>query len=146
MDEIYRKRRESLALALESGAYNQACGALRRTDESGYCCLGVAEDVRMHEDSTAEKWGPNGGILCADGYQHAVLTQITAQWYGWEQNPKVCSKQQVLDLFGETLDEIQSSRLELFTLNESINMIQLNDTFNLSFVQIAKIIREFNLE
>lgn len=87
-------RRAQLVEALRSGRYAQATEALRTV--TGYCCLGVAEDVRgttwvdanaafADEPGYVPAWClplPPSDDPDDPSHEYSVLTPATAAWYG----------------------------------------------------------------
>lgn len=108
--------------ALRSGKYEQATGALR-TDEGGFCCLGVLCD--LHRKSKKKGINPSWDgeeYLGSAGLPH----QEVVDWAGLgNTNP---------DVSLEKLDE------EGNTKTVKTNLTELNDDLDKNFCEIADII------
>lgn len=104
VSEVNRARVEALCLALESGEYPQASGALRKLamvgtatvgdtelvapEVMGYCCLGVGCLV-------AEKAVPNimapqrGAVGIIDPWRKGTLPEEVREWFGFDSSDPV---------------------------------------------------------
>lgn len=124
--------------ALRSGRYAQGHTRLRTRDD-GYCCLGVAEDLR------GARWGyldpdqnwhdePNDQtypVVITDdaiGYEAAILTVEGARWLGLDTDPVVA--------FRDPNPTFTPRPYRVASLAE------LNDTLKLSFAEIASVIAD----
>lgn len=141
--------------ALRSGEYKQSIGSLcqnEMTEEgvqyTGYCCLGVAEMLRLDDDQ------PKGGL------PHAEL----AEWLGisldadalpspdeWDLRiavPSTITADQLRDLLddGGVLNENYRKLLHnIQHTHQGISATSLNDQYLLSFKQIANLIERFGI-
>jgi len=110
--------------ALRSGEFEQAHGALRKVSdggESGYCCLGVAEEVARGK----EAWSPSryggdawGIHLSDDRFEVSGLTPET--------QGKLC----LVDADGSYTD----------SAGQADSLVRANDHHMLNFEEIAEII------
>lgn len=104
--EVQLDNRKKWADALESGVYSQAKSRLRTS--TGYCCLGVAEDVR------GVTWSPNElGFSVGTTNERNVLTTEACAFYGLSfEDPIVIYEDRAIcltelnDSLGYTLPEI----------------------------------------
>lgn len=131
--------RAAWVAALRSGDYAQARGALRVDD--GYCCLGVAEDVRgrrwlTHEEFSAEYdvdpdvFDDATHVSCdADGGDSATttLSEGTRAWLGLlVDNPDVCYRG-------------RDDGDEPYVVS---SLVDLNDDERLTFAEIADVVAD----
>lgn len=141
--------------ALRSGYYQQSTGSLcqsEKTEEgteyTGYCCLGVAEVLRLMDPN------PMGGL------PHAEL----AEWLGIELDPDALDSPDEWDLRIAVPSTITADQLrdllddgDVLTANyqkllhniqhthQGITATSLNDEYLLSFKQIANLIEQFGI-
>lgn len=117
----------ALKLPAEAGGYKQTKGRLR--DDDGFCCLGVAEDVRK-----VGFWcnvGDKYNLVSADQY-YLAGADLSAGGLKW------------LGFAGEDVGEdiyIGYGTREGGTL--TFSFIDMNDAYGLTFTQIADVIWYF---
>jgi len=113
------KVKEKWLKALRSGEYKQTKGQLK--DEKGYCCLGVL--CELHRKTVKQKgckWNLYNSYLGTG----SILPEKVMKWAGME---------------------TESGRLPKRIERKSKyahNLIDLNDTLNFSFKQIAQVIEK----
>lgn len=104
--------------ALESGRYQQTTGTLAQYEKDGsvgYCCLGVACDV--FKDRLGLEVDTNGNRITFD---HTLASLPVA----------------VAKFLGLSVTEVFWNKQERY-----VQLAQLNDTYNLTFQEIAAILR-----
>ncbi len=108
--------RELVAIALESGDYDQGQEMLHCTVDNTYCCLGVATCIYMNnEDHDINiETSPVYSYTCYDGVSDYLLGEVR-EWLGFA-----------------TVDAVYKTS----------SLPDDNDTEGLSFKQIAKLFRE----
>lgn len=110
--------------ALESGRYRQITGSLAMTSIStndiGYCCLGVACDV--FKDRLGLEVGEDRGEISFDGNI-------------------ACLPEEVHNFLG-----LPDTEVHWEEMNRFVHVTQLNDVYELTFPEIAAIIRANFLE
>ena len=115
---------EKWVTALESGKYNQTNNRLRFNDE--YCCLGVACDLFDNE-----RWDEEERYIRTntDGATEMMMTQDVVNAFRFRSNSGMLTMPQVVyDDDGVSLGNAQS-------------LVDLNDTFEWSFDEIAEFVR-----
>jgi hypothetical protein len=116
--------------ALESGEYRQGRGSLRTYDDK-YCCLGVACDLLVQKDVLPEwELHPAGDVYISDGMA-ASLSDEACEYIGFEDYGGIPSS------FGVLPKPVKVSYTRTV-----YDLVQANDTFELSFKEIARILRE----
>lgn len=113
---------------LESGAYVQGTGTLRKADDS-YCCLGVACDI-----SGQGEWLRSGSVegkgvwkyVTQEGYSSSDLPKKVVDWFGLKGGADYFWDLASLPLPGE---------------GQFMTGVRMNDSQNASFADIAKAIR-----
>lgn len=93
---LIRKRRDALLAAWRSGEYAQTQGMLK--NNQGFCCLGVAEDVRgavftkpAHDpgDHVVEDYFIIELEPSSSSFESAILTDAAVEYYGFD-GPNPC--------------------------------------------------------
>lgn len=155
-----REHIEQLCVALESGRYKQARGALKNV--LGNCCLGVACDVKdptrwyKREGSSIFAYLDDGveAVTCNDvdedeeivGGALAYMTHDVAAWYGFSDVDPTVSVQChcTRDSEGELGQVAHDRSCDDCggTGKTSMLLTELNDEWRLSFKQIAKALRD----
>lgn len=122
--------RAAWVAALRSGDYAQTNRVLRRDD--GYCCLGVAEDVRgaawreLPPDELADLDGNATHVLddpTLEDWQYLVMTDAGRRWYGLASGNPYVAYRAGPDVGWETLQ-----------------LSELNDDRGLSLAAIADVL------
>lgn len=152
-DEI-RQRRIKWADKCEALGDKQAHMQLRSPRGDAFCCLGVAEQLRMDTcgmDSWIVSASGMYGILVTTKQNYdstykytesSTLTPDTMKWLGFDTtNPIAATAKDVIDILGDELDQIQRNWLTNEQWPSGISFATLNDDLKLTLPQIAKIIR-----
>lgn len=125
--------RAAWVAALESGRYRQGRCVLRATDD-GFCCLGVAEDVR--------------GATWRDAYaSHVGQSGHRPSWYLRERDDDY-AEQSLLTMPGRrwlgvrTGNPVVVYRPPGGARYYPTGLVQLNDDFRLTLAEIAAVVRD----
>lgn len=116
--------------ALRSGKYKQTRDVLH--DSEGFCCLGVLCDV-LNEDVQGQwRWGENGqDFLVAGGASSTDLPFPIVEKYGLKTS----------EVTFHVTDEMRAKLpTKLAHAPSILTFIRLNDTYNLTFDEIADLI------
>lgn len=141
--------------ALRSGYYTQSTGSLcvreitlEGVPYTGYCCLGVAESLRLMDPE------PKGGLPHTELAEwlgvslHPAYADAPDEWDLRIAIPSTLTYEQLVDLledwevltpnYRKLLDNIQHS-------HQGITATSLNDEYRLSFDQIANLLERFGV-
>lgn len=146
MDEQILAHRRAWADACDT--YPQTHGRLRKSE--GFCCLGVAEDIRLKSLGIEDGWKTtsDGDGKCfgigTTAPETAVLTPAGSEWLGYDANAndEGCTKSKLLELFPELIDHLSMRGFADFSI---ISFVEMNDDLNLTLPQIAQVIRAYHL-
>jgi hypothetical protein len=164
LDLVHQQRIEALCVALESGQYKQARGALKNA--LGNCCLGVACDVRdparwytrdghsiwaYLDDGVSEiEWSAQDEVEVISGGTIAYLTDGVVAWYGFpDTNPTVSTEcvctQDSESVLGQVAPDPRCD--DCNGVGEMRMLLtELNDEWHFNFKQIAQAIRRTFLQ
>lgn len=140
--------------ALRSGDYRQATGALRIRD--GYCCLGVAEDVR---GATWTDVPADDGVRAThvgthqlyddevDGAEGSALTSACARWLGLRSINPFVSVKVPLKSDDEDVEEFVVDRDAVNwddppEVWRNVTLAELNDEHKFTFREIARVVED----
>lgn len=152
LDITEEVRARRIAWADACDAYKQCFNSLH--DTNGFCCLGVAEDLRIKSNPSVSwelfsesefRYRPS------DERNTSVLSAKARQQLGYESNSPIAGTlEDVFYLLRDDLtpdqildfDEIRNRFEDNKTL---LSFIDLNDSIGLTLAQIAKVIRAFHI-
>lgn len=126
---------------LESDEYEQTTGELK--NDEGYCCLGVLCEVAV-EDGIIKRSDDGLGYVApytsrASGEvtqyrENSSLPRVVADWAGLPDGFQGVNP--LVPFEDTTLDEDDEYRID------NVELSELNDTYKLSFPEIAKLIKD----
>jgi len=126
--------------ALRSGEYKQTQGELRSEDKpNSFCCLGVLCNIHAQEHPTFAKLQKKVDVY--DG-QTGVPSKRVLKWaFGSTYRDTLENDIEVLHPTEKT-DEWDSDNQAYKKVPEPTTLVELNDTYELTFKQIAKVIEK----
>lgn len=128
--------------ALESGKYRQATGQLAtKSNETRYCCLGVACEVAIENGLEVDK--TEDAIFDEITYDgdYAELPTSVENWFAINQDEAISLPQDLADVVTERINESADYLERDYVERDSAGFAEMNDSFGLTFEEIARAIR-----